>query len=83
MESITDEDSKRAKLIWENFGSQNLGQYHDVESDTLLLEDIFESFRNKFLGNYELNPAHFLSVPELAWQACLKKTEVELELLIC
>ena len=30
---------------------------------------------------YELDPAHFLSEPGLAWQACLKKTEVELELL--
>ena len=30
---------------------------------------------------YELDPAHFLSVPGLAWQACLKKTEVELELI--
>ena len=29
---------------------------------------------------YELDSAHFLSVPGLAWQACLKKTEIELEL---
>ena len=29
---------------------------------------------------YELDPAHFLSAPELAWQACLKKTVVKLEL---
>ena len=30
---------------------------------------------------YELDPAHFLSAPILAWQTCLKMTEVELELL--
>ena len=30
---------------------------------------------------YDLDPAHFLSAPGLAWQACLKKTEVELELI--
>ena len=30
---------------------------------------------------YELDPAHFLSLPGLAWQACLKKTNVKLELL--
>ena len=30
---------------------------------------------------YELDPAHFLPLPELAWQGCLKKTNVKLELL--
>ena len=42
---------------------------------------VFENFRNKCIEIYELDPAHFLSAPGLAWQACLKKTEVELELL--
>ena len=52
-----------------------------VQSDTLLLADVFENFRNKCIEIYELDPAHILSAPGLAWQACLKKTEVELELL--
>ena len=51
------------------------------QSDTLLLADVFENFRNKCIEIYELDPAHFLSAPGLAWQACLKKTEVKLELL--
>ena len=46
-----------------------------------LIADVFESFRDKCLEIYELDPAHFLSAPGLAWQACLKKTQVELELL--
>ena len=53
-----------------------------VQSDTLLLADGFENVRNKCIEMYELDPAHFLSAPGLAWQACLKKTEVNLELLI-
>ena len=53
-----------------------------VQSDTLLLPDVFEYFRKKCIEIYELNPAHFLLAPGLAWQAYLKKTEVELELLI-
>ena len=53
-----------------------------VQSDTALLADVFENFRDKCIEIYELDPAHFLSAPGLAWQACLKKTEVELELLI-
>ena len=52
-----------------------------VQSDTALLADVFESFRDKCLEIYELDPAHFLSAPGLAWQACLKNTQVELELL--
>ena len=52
-----------------------------VQSDTLLLADVSENFRNKCAEIYELDPAHFLSAPGLAWQACLKKTKVESELL--
>ena len=47
----------------------------------LLLADIFENFRQSCLKNYELEPAHFVSLPGLAWEACLKKANVELELL--
>ena len=52
-----------------------------VQIDTLLLADVFENFRNKCIEVYELDPAHFLSASGLAWQACLKKTELKLELL--
>ena len=52
-----------------------------VRSDTLLLADVFENFRYACMKNYELDLAHFISLPGLAWQACLKKTNVELELL--
>ena len=69
--------------MFEEFNLKSLGDYHDlyVQSDTLLLADVFENFRNKCIEIYELDPAHILSAPGLAWQACLKKTEVELELL--
>ena len=52
-----------------------------VQSDTLSLADVFENFRNKCIEIYELNLTHFLSALALEWQACLKKTEIELELL--
>ena len=55
------------------------GDYHDlyVQSDTLLLADVFKNFKNKCIEIYELDPAHFLSATGIAWQACIKKTEVE------
>ena len=82
-ECISDEDYAHAQKVWDALKIKNLGEYHDldVQSDTALLLDVFESFRDKCLEIYELDPAHFLSAPGLAWQACLKKTQVELELL--
>ena len=83
LENITDKDYINAQKVFKEFKLKNLGDYHDlyVQSDTLLLVDVFESFRNKCIEISELDPANFLSAPELACQACLKKTEIELELL--
>ena len=60
-----------------------MGDYHDlyVQTDTLLLADVFEKFRDKCIEIYGLDPSYFYSAPGLAWQACLKKTDVKLELL--
>ena len=52
-----------------------------VQSDTLLLADVFEHFKNMCLKTYEPDPSHFLSAPGLAWETCLKKTKIKLELL--
>ena len=83
LEDITDKDYPHAQKVFKEIGLKTLGDCHDlyVQSDTLLLADVFENFRNKFIEICELDPTHFLSAPELAWQASLKKTDVELELL--
>ena len=83
LEGISNAGYEHVKKVWEAFGIKNLGEYHDlyVQCDTLLLADIFENFRDKCIEIYELDAAHFLSAPGLAWQACSKKTKVELELL--
>ena len=83
MEDINDIDYRHANNVFKRFELENLGQYHDlyVQSDTLLLADVFENFRDMYIKVYELDPAHFLSLPGLARQACLKKTNIELELL--
>ena len=42
---------------------------------------MFEQFRTLCLKEYELDPAYFCTTPGLAFEACLKMTKVELELL--
>ena len=83
IENIDDIDYRHGNNVFKRFKLKNLGEYHDlyVQSDTLLLADVFENFRNMCLKVYELDHANFLSAPGLAWQACLKKKSIELELL--
>ena len=68
MENIDDIDYRHGSNVFKRFKLKNLGEYHDlyVQSDTLLLADVFENFRNTCLKVYELDPAHFLSLPGLA-----------------
>ena len=75
MENIEVIDYRDGNNVLNKFKLNNLGDYHDlyVQNDTLLLPDVFENFRDMCLKEYELDPAHFLSLPRLAWQACLKK----------
>ena len=83
MEYTDDIDYRHGNKVFKKFKLKNLGEYHDlyVQSNTLLLADVFENFRNMCIKVYELDPDHFLSLPGLAWQACLKKANVKLELL--
>ena len=83
MEDISEIDYRHALKVFNKFNIKNLGEYHDlyVQSDTILLADVFESFRNLCLNTYKLDPAYFLSLPGLAWQACLKHLGIKLELI--
>ena len=83
LENISDEDYEHAQKVWNISEIKNRGEYHDLhfQSDTLLLADVFENFRNKCIEIYELDPMYFVSAPGLAWQACLKMAEVKLELI--
>ena len=82
-ENISDEDYKHAKQVWETFNMKTLKDYHDLYNflDVLLLADVFENFRNICIENYKLDPAHYYTAPGLAWDAALKVTGVNLELL--
>ena len=83
LEDIADKEYTHAQKVFDEFKLKNIGDYHDlyVQSDTLLLADVFENFTSKCIKIYELDPAQFLSAPGLAWQVFFKKTRIRLELI--
>ena len=80
---ISNEDYTHAQKVWRTFKMEYFKDYHELYNkvDVLLLADVFENFRNICLKNYELDPAHYYTAPGLAWDAALKVTDVNLELL--
>lgn len=82
-EHITDKDYSHAQNIWKTFSCRTLGDYSDLylKTDVLLLCDVFESFRELCLKNYKLDAAYYITAPSLGWDAMLKISAVELELL--
>ena len=80
---ITKGDYKHALNVWKVFNMITLLDYHELynETDVLLLADVFENFRDLCLKIYKLDPAHYFTAPGLSWDACLKMTNIELELL--
>ena len=80
---ITEDDYSHALKVWEKFKCKNIGDYCDLycRTDVLLLADVFENLRKKCLLHYKLDPAHYFTRPEMSWDALLKKTGVEIELL--
>ena len=82
-EGISENDYTHAKSVFETFNCQTLGEYSDIylTVDVLLLADVFENFRDLCLEIYNLDAAWHYSAPGLAWNAMLKVTNIELELL--
>ncbi|KAG8235351.1 hypothetical protein J437_LFUL015860 [Ladona fulva] len=80
---ISDEDYTHAKTVWEAFECKTLGDYSDIylKSDVTLLADVFENFRNVCFEADNLDPAWYYIAPELTFDAMLKHTGIELELL--
>ena len=81
-EDIANDDYNKAKQIWKHFDIKNMGEYHDLylKTDVLLLTDAFENFRDMCLSYYGLDPVYYYTLPNFAFDAMLKLTGIEIDL---
>ena len=80
---ISEKNYKHVLNVWHTFKMKTFKDYHELynETDVLLLADVFENFRDLCLKIYGLDPVYYFTAPGLAWDACLKMTDIDLELL--
>ena len=80
---ISDSDYEHAKFAWEKLGCKTMGDYHDayLMADVCLLADVFENYRKTCMKHYSLDPSHYISAPGMSWDAFLRSTGVEIDLL--
>ena len=82
-EKIKDVDYEHAQKVWNEFNCKTIGDYHDLylKTDVVLLADVFQTFRKTCIVSYKLDPLHYYTAPGLSWDALLKHTNIDLELL--
>lgn len=80
---ISEEEYDQAKTVWASFNIETIGEYSDLymQTDIMLLADVFENFRQTCYNIYGLDAAHYFTAPGLSFDAMLKSTKVEIELL--
>ena len=81
-ETITPEEYERTQKVWQKFNIENMQPYHDLylNLDVLLLADVFENFHQTCIMDYDLDHAHYYTLPGFTFDACLKFTGQELDL---
>lgn len=81
--NISDVEYNHALKVWDMFSVKSMGEYSDIylKTDVLLLSDIFQNFRSLCMKHYDLDPAWYFTAPGLSFDACLKMTKIQLELL--
>ena len=80
---ISNEVYERLERMWNHFECRTMQDFCDIylKIDVLLLAAVFEEFRDMSFNEFDLDPAHFFSVPGLTWCAAMKHTKASIELL--
>ena len=75
---ISNKNYSHVLNVWNSFNMESMKDYHELYNitDVLLLADVFENFRDLCLKIYGLDP--YYTAPGLAWDACLKMTNINL-----
>ena len=81
-ENITEEEYEHALRVWKVFGCKTMRDYHNIYllTDVMILTDVFETFRCMARETYKLEPLHYYTLPGFSWDAALKYTGVQIEL---
>lgn len=79
---ITQDEYEHAQNVWQTFNVQSMAEYTRLylKTDVLLLADIFENFRRRFHALFQLDPAHYYTLPGYTNDAMLKYTNASVEL---
>ena len=83
MKGNSDEEYAHAKDVWKTFEMKSMREYHDLylKTDVLLVADVFENFRDMALEHFKVDPCHYVTAPGMFFDALLKTSDVELELM--
>ncbi|RLU25299.1 hypothetical protein DMN91_003392, partial [Ooceraea biroi] len=81
--TVSESDYAHAVSVWQRFAIRTLGEYSDLylKTDVLLLADVFENFRDSCINSYGLDPAYYYILSGFTWDAMLKHTRINFELL--
>ena len=81
MKKITNKEYDLVQEFYKNMGFKNIREYLIcyLQTDILLLNDVFENFRNMIFEKFQLDPVKYISAPSLTKDCCLKHTKVKIE----
>ena len=79
----SDSEYTHATRVWTAVVCETTADYHDIylQLYVLLLADFFEKFRKTCLEFYSLDPIHYYTIPGLVWDAAVRMSRVDLQLI--